>query len=175
MVSALGLLPLLAPGDTLVSAAVMGLAFAAALLSSALVLAVLRRLIPWSCHLVFILLITATSVTIIDRLLQAWLFQVRTDLGIYVPLIAVNPLLLSVLQETVLPQSPRQSLGYAAATAVAAGLLLAAAGLLRGLLGQAGLSLMGSAAGAFLVLGCLIALIRFLALRAGVTGLPSRP
>lgn len=165
MVSGLGLAPLLAPARSLMSGIGMGLAFAVLLLLCVLIIGALRRAIPWNARLPFILLITATSVTVLDRLMQAWLFDLHAELGIYLPLLAVNTLILATLEESVLGRPLRRSLAPAAVTAVAAFLLVAATGLLRGGLASAGLALMDSAAAAFLIIGCLIAGLRCLALR----------
>lgn len=179
MVSALGLSPLLAQCETLYSALVMGLAFVIALLSSVAVIGALRRLIPWSCRLIFILLVTATVVTILDRFMQAWLFDIHQMLGIYVPLIAMNALLLVTLEETALRRPLSQSLKTAAVTGVVVFVLLSGVGLMRECLGQggelmyaAGLPIMGTAAGMFLTLGCLIAAVRFLTVRSATTASP---
>lgn len=185
LVSALGLAPLLARSETLITALGMGMIFASAFLSSALIIGALRRFIPWSFRLIFILLITTTSVTIHDRFVQAWLFELHAELGIYIPLIAVNTLLMATLEETILRYPVRQTLKIACLSAVSALLVVAAVGLIRGLLGRGGLLLdaaallpggtvtgfaftgdglpvMGAAAGAFLTLGCVIAGLRYL-------------
>lgn len=169
MVSALGLSPLLARSETLYSGLVMGLAFVIALLSSVAIVGALRRFVPWSYRLIFILLVTATIVTILDRFMQAWLFELHQALGIYVPLMAMNALLLVTLEETALRRPLWHSLKTAAATGSAVFMILVVAGLLRQWLGQGGammpaggLPIMGTAAGAFLTLGCLIAAVRFL-------------
>lgn len=179
MVGALGLSPLLARSETAATALLMGLTFIIVLLSSAAVIATLRHLVPRTYRLIFILLVTATIVTILDRFMQAWLFDLRQAVGIYVPLIAMNALLLCTLEETALRHSLARTLKSAAVTGVAVFALLAAAGLIRNLSGQgaelmhaAGLPLMGTAAGAFLTLGCLIAAVRFLTLRSAATASP---
>jgi len=149
----------------------LGLSFVITLLSSVAVIGALRHFISSLYRLAFILLVTATIVTILDRVMQAWLFELRLTLGMYVPLMAMNALLLCMLEEVALRRSLPQSLKQAAAAGMAVFAILAAAGLIRGSLGQGGelvfavgLPIMETAAGAFLVLGCLIAAIRFLAL-----------
>lgn len=169
MVSGLGLSPLLAPCKSLDTAVAMALVFAVASVLSAAVTGALRCLIPRDYRPVFILLITATIVTILDRYLQVWLFDIHGRLGIYVYLVAMNSLLLAVLEESALRREPAGTMKNVIATAAAVAVILVLAGTVRDLLGQggaiplsAGLPVMGSAAGAFLVLGCVLAGLRFL-------------
>jgi electron transport complex protein RnfE len=175
-VALLGLCPLLAKSTTLLSGACMGATAAVVLLGSAASLVACRRLVPASAPLIFLLLLTAAWVSVADLALQAWLFSLRQTLGAYVPLIAANCLLLSVLEERVLREGGA-ALRHACLTGAwiilgatvvggirelaAGGTLLADAALIGLAPPQTGggtfLALMHAPAGALLALGVLAA------------------
>jgi electron transport complex protein RnfE len=103
--TALGVAPLVVMVQTLLSAAVMSLSFSAALILSMLSVSLIRRLIPSVFRLPFILLISSSWVTVIDILLQTYFYEMRISLDVYVPLIAMNSLLLWMLEENSLKRS----------------------------------------------------------------------
>jgi len=176
----LGLCPLLAKGTTLISGACLGATAALALCGSACCLLACRRLVPPSASVIFLLFLTAAWVSVIDLGLQTWLYPLRQELGIYVPLIAANCLVLSTLEERMLGEGTRAALArvflvgggvvlsVAAAGAIrelaATGTLLGDAGLLgfipAGSGAGAGLAVMHAPAGAFLTLALLAALLQ---------------
>ena len=180
----LGLCPLLAKGTTLLTAACLGAAAAVVLCGSAWCLLACRRLVPASAPVVFILLLTAAWVSVIDLALQYWLFPLRQALGIYVPLIAANVLVLSTLEERMLAEGTVTAFGRACAMGVWVFACAAVAGGLRELVTSGvllgDLSLLGSGqdaaspavfalikapAGAFLTLAALAALLQTVLLR----------
>ena len=176
-----GLTPLLAVSTTLLGGLAAGLACFFILLLSGATVVCLRGLIPARLRLVYLLLIAATWTTVVDLALQAGALPVREQLGVYLPLLAMNTALLHQLAR--LASEARQgakaqglALLKQGATAVA---LLALAGLLReavarggvltdgqglglaGLFSPAplapGLSLFEQPAGAFIAFGLLLA------------------
>jgi electron transport complex protein RnfE len=178
----LGLCPLLATGTTLLSGACLGAAAAIMLCGSASCLLVCRRFVPASAPMIFLLLLTAGWVSVIDLSLQYWWFPLRQGLGIYVPLMAANCLLLSTLEERMLRGGGGAAFGETCRVAgwvlvcvaaagglrelAATGVLLGDAGLL-GLrspfaAGGSGLAVLRAPAGAFLALGLLAALLQFI-------------
>ncbi|NIN36138.1 MAG: hypothetical protein GTO60_13990, partial [Gammaproteobacteria bacterium] len=72
---------------------------------SMLSVSLFRRLIPHDYRLLFILLISSSWVTVIDLLLLAAIYEIRTGLDFYVPLIAMNSLLLWILEDASLKNS----------------------------------------------------------------------
>lgn len=186
-VSALGMAPLAAKSATLLSALTIVATAAGVLLLSSLSVSMLRRAIPHAYRLAYILIITATWASVFDLLLQAFLYEIRMSLEIYIPLIAMNSLLLMLLEDGALQLSvPACVKGSLAASAVLF-LVLVPTGFVREVLTQgalltdayllfpsaserpvpmfpesAGLALFDSAAGALLVLGCMLALINLL-------------
>ena len=77
--------------------------------------------------------VTATVVALSERLLQAWYYELSVDLGIYLPLLAMNALLLGGMQEYVLRQPFRQSCLAALVMAVVVLLVCIVVGIVRGL------------------------------------------
>ena len=176
-----GLTPLLAVSATLLSGLAAGLACFFILLLSGATVFCLRGFIPARLRLVYLLLIAATWTTVVDLALQAGALPVREQLGVYLPLLAMNTALLHQLAR--LAAEARQgakeqglALLQHGLTAVA---VLALVGLLReaaarggaltdapglGLAGlfspaplTAGLSLFAQPAGAFIAFGLLLA------------------
>lgn len=174
--TALGLSPLAAKCTTVSSGAGMGMVFALVLILSSVCLLISRRFIPYRFQFIFILLVTATWASIIDMGLQAWFFQLSMTLDIYVFLTAVNALLLTFLQQSPLLESPASVYKKTAITAAGVFMFIVVTGSVRELLGQGALlgspvlfpqslSLFNSAAGAFIVLGILMALIKSLTIK----------
>lgn len=176
-----GLTPLLAVSATLLSGLAAGLACFFILLLSGATVICLRGLIPARLRLVYLLLIAATWTTVVDLALQAGALPVREQLGVYLPLLAMNTALLHQLAR--LASEARQGAKEQGLALLKQGLtavaLLALVGLLReaaarggvltdgeglglaGLFSPAplapGLSLFDQPAGAFIAFGLLLA------------------
>src|SRR5687768_7071423 len=88
--AALGLAPLVAKSATFLSALTISLGFTLVFLFSSVSLALIRNLVPQRFRLVFILLICSVWVSVFDLLLQAYAYDMRVALQIYVPLLAMN-------------------------------------------------------------------------------------
>ena len=196
--SLVGLTPLLAVCTTLLSGLCMGLAFLAALTLSEITVSCVRRMIPTRFSLIYLLLIAATWVSVIDLLMQVWSYALREQLGIYLYLLAMNTTLLLHLETFPLRQGLRENILAGLGTAVTGVTLLTATGLIRELAGQGGvltdirllaqvewlsglqparlfnggLHLFNAGAGAFIVFGLLLAL-RFSIIRCAVKLRPS--
>ena len=90
----LGLCPTLAVTTSLENAIGMGLAATFVLVCSNALVSALRRLIPSAVHIPCYIVIIATFVTAIDLLMQAYLPGLSASLGIFIPLIVVNCIIL---------------------------------------------------------------------------------
>jgi Na+-translocating ferredoxin:NAD+ oxidoreductase subunit E len=90
----LGICPALAVTTNVKSAIAMGLATTFVLLFSNLMISLLRKRITYNIKIFAFFIITAAFTTIADLLLQAFFPELSKALGIYVPLIAVNGLVL---------------------------------------------------------------------------------
>jgi len=90
----LGLCPTLAVTTSLENALGMGLAATFVLVCSNALVSALRRVIPAAVHIPCYIVIIATFVTAIDLLMQAYLPDLSASLGIFIPLIVVNCVIL---------------------------------------------------------------------------------
>lgn len=93
-VKLLGLCPLLAMSHSLVTALALGLAMLGVMLVSSVVIALLRKHLAHTLRLLVCLLLIAASVCGVELLMQAFAWQLHQALGIYLPLIAANYLVL---------------------------------------------------------------------------------
>jgi electron transport complex protein RnfE len=90
----LGLCPTLAVTTSLENALGMGMAASFVLICSNVIVSALRRVIPEAVHIPCYIVIIATFVTAIDLLMQAYLPALSESLGIFIPLIVVNCVIL---------------------------------------------------------------------------------
>jgi electron transport complex protein RnfE len=90
----LGLCPTLAVTTSLENAIGMGMAATFVLVCSNALVSALRRVIPAAVHIPCYIVIIATFVTAIDLLMQAYLPELSASLGIFIPLIVVNCVIL---------------------------------------------------------------------------------
>lgn len=90
----LGLCPTLAVTTSLENAIGMGLAATFVLICSNALVSALRKYIPGAVHIPCYIVIIATFVTAIDLLMQAYLPALSESLGIFIPLIVVNCIIL---------------------------------------------------------------------------------
>ena len=90
----LGLCPTLAVTSSLVNGAGMGLSTMAVLVLSNMVISMLRNIIPNGVRVPAFIVIVASFVTILQFLLEAYLPSLNSALGIYIPLIVVNCIIL---------------------------------------------------------------------------------
>ncbi len=90
----LGMCPTLAVTTGAVNGVGMGLSTAAVLVMSNLMISLLRKIIPNSVRMPAYIVIVASFVTIIEMLLHAFVTPVYDSLGIFIPLIVVNCIIL---------------------------------------------------------------------------------
>ena len=86
--------PTLAVTSSMVNGAGMGLSTMAVLVMSNLVISLLRKIIPNGVRVPAFIVIVASFVTILQFLLEAYLPSLNKALGIYIPLIVVNCIIL---------------------------------------------------------------------------------
>ena len=90
----LGTCPTLAVTTSMESAVGMGLAASAVLICSNIVISALRKIIPQKVRIPAYIVIIAGFVTIVQMLVRAFLPQIDEMLGVYLPLIVVNCIIL---------------------------------------------------------------------------------
>ena len=90
----LGMCPTLAVTTSAINGAGMGLASTVVLALSNVMISLLRKIIPSSVRMPAFIVIVASFVTIVDFLMQGYLPDLYVSLGIYIPLIVVNCIIL---------------------------------------------------------------------------------
>lgn len=93
-VQMLGMCPTLAVTTSAINGAGMGLATTVILTMSNLMIALLRKCIPDKVRIPAFIVIIASFVTIVQFLMQAYVPDLYTNLGIFIPLIVVNCIIL---------------------------------------------------------------------------------
>ncbi len=95
LIQLLGLCPLLAISNTLVNALGLGIATLLTVLLTNTAVSLLRPFLYHAIRIPVFVIIIAGLVTMIERLMEAWLFDLHQTLGIFVPLIVTNCLILA--------------------------------------------------------------------------------
>ncbi len=90
----LGMCPTLAVTSTLMNGLGMGLTTMVVLTASNIIISLLRNIIPDGVRMPAFIVIVASFVTIVQFLLEAYLPSLNASLGIYIPLIVVNCIIL---------------------------------------------------------------------------------
>ena len=91
----LGLCPLLAVSSNLVNAVSLGLATIVVMMLSNFAISALRALIPYEIRIPVFILIIAALVTVVDLSFNAFLHDMYLVLGIFIPLIVTNCIVLA--------------------------------------------------------------------------------
>ena len=90
----LGMCPTLATTTSAINGLGMGLSTTAVLMFSNLLISALRKIIPDRVRIPAFIVIVASFVTIIQLLLQGYMQSLNKALGVYIPLIVVNCIIL---------------------------------------------------------------------------------
>lgn len=90
----LGMCPTLAVTTSVVNGIGMGLSTTAVLICSNMVISMLRKFIPGKIRIASYIVIVAGFVTVVEMLLNAYVPALSASLGIYIPLIVVNCIIL---------------------------------------------------------------------------------
>ncbi|MDP4152131.1 MAG: electron transport complex subunit E [Bacillota bacterium] len=176
----LGMCPTLAVTTSVQNGIGMGLAATAVLICSNVAISLLRKIIPGKIRIAAYVVIIAGFVTMVDLLMQAYLPALSKVLGIYIPLIVVNCIILARAEAFASKSKPFPSfldglgmgLGFTFALTILASV--------RELIGNGtilGINLLGAnypkvimmilPAGGFLTLGFLVAGVQYLKQRKG--------
>jgi electron transport complex protein RnfE len=91
----LGMCPVLAVTTSALNGAVMGLAATSVLLGSSVVISIVRKLIPQKVRIPVFIVVIATFVTIVDFVIHGASYKLYKALGIFIPLIVVNCIILA--------------------------------------------------------------------------------
>lgn len=179
----LGMCPTLAVTTSAGNGLGMGVSTMLVLIFSNIFISLLRKFIPDKVRIAAYVVIIASFVTVVEMLLKAYALSISNSLGIYIPLIVVNCIILGRAEA----YASKNNILSSAIDGVAMGLgftcALTLIGAVRELLGNGslfGLSLFGEAfkpvsmmilpPGAFLTLGILLAVINLIKTRKGGNG-----
>ena len=110
LIQILGLCPLLAVTTNLVNGAMLSLATILVMALSGFAIASLRNLIPHEIRIPVFILIVAALVTIVDLLFNAKLHDLYLILGIFIPLIVTNCIVLARVEAYAAKNPPVQSI-----------------------------------------------------------------
>ena len=169
-VQVIGMCPTLAVTSSAINGIGMGLSTAVVLTCSNIVISLLRKVIPDKIRIPAFIVVIATFVTIVQMLLKAYLPSLDAALGLYIPLIVVNCLILARAEAYASKSTPVASAVDGIGMGLGFTLGLGVLGAVREILGAGtifGLSIFGAAyepallfilpPGAFLSLGFLLA------------------
>jgi electron transport complex protein RnfE len=136
LVIMLGLCPTLAVSTSTINGLGMGMAFAFVVLGSNIVISLLRKFIPNEVRIPSFIVIISTFVTIADYSLKAYLPSLSSSLGVFVPLIVVNCIVMgraeSFACKNTVPASILDALGMSVGFTV----VIALIGFIREILGN---------------------------------------
>lgn len=90
----LGMCPTLAVTTQAINGVGMGLATTVVLISSNLVISSLRKFIPARVRIPSFIVIIASFVTMVDMVMEGFYFELHKELGLFIPLIVVNCIIL---------------------------------------------------------------------------------
>jgi electron transport complex protein RnfE len=173
----LGLCPTLAVTNGMKPALTMACSVAFVLICANVVISLIRNLLKPHLRIVVFTLTIATFVTIADRFLAAYLFQMSKTLGPYIPLIIVNCLIICRCEVCASKQGVFTAASDGLGQAIGFGLALSSIAAVREILGTGkffGIQVLPDAwpdwvimvlpPGAFLTLGLLLGLVNWIGL-----------
>ena len=170
----LGMCPTLATTTSAINGMGMGLATASVLLCSNTVISLVKKLIPDSVRIPAYIVIIASFVTIVELCLKAWVPAISDSLGLFIPLIVVNCIVLGRAEAFAAKNSVFDSALDGLGMGLGFTLSLTVIGAIREFLGSGnifnisiypedyGMLIFILAPGAFIVLGLLMATIQHL-------------
>ena len=109
LVQVLGLCPLLAVTTNMVNGVMLSLATIMVMALSGIAIASLRNLIPYEIRIPIFILIVAALVTVVDLLFNAYLHSLYLILGIFIPLIVTNCIVLARVEAFAAKNPPLQA------------------------------------------------------------------
>jgi len=168
----LGLCPTLAVTKSVENGIGMGLATTFVLVCSNLLVSMLRNIIPAKVRIACFIVIIATFVTVVELVMQAYTYPLYLKLGIFIPLIVVNCIVLGRAEAFASKNSPILSIADGLGMGVGFTLSLASLGAVRECFGNGTLlghtvfgpgfqpfGFMIEAPGAFVCLGLMLCLM----------------
>ena len=171
----LGLCPILAVTKAVDTGVGMGIAFTFVLVCSNIIVSSLRTVIPKEVRIACYIVVIATFVTVVELMMQAFAYPLFLKLGIFIPLIVVNCVVLGRAEAFAAKNSVIKSLADGLGMGIGFTLSLFALGSIREIFGKGtffGLSVFGpsfepfsflvEAPGAFVSLGLMLCIMNML-------------
>ena len=167
----LGMCPTLGTTSSALNGMSMGLATMFVLICSNLVISLIKNLIPDMVRIPSFIVVIASFVTLLQMLMQAYLPDIYATLGLFIPLIVVNCIILGRAEAFAAKNGPVASIFDGIGMGLGFTIALTLLGAVREILGTGeifGLTIMPEeygmlvfvlAPGAFIVLGYLIAIV----------------
>ncbi len=137
----LGLCPALAVTKTVENGIGMGMATTFVLVCSNILVSALRKVIPSKVRIACFIIIIATFVTVVELLMQAFAYPLFLKLGIFIPLIVVNCIVLGRAEAFASKNPIVPSFADGLGIGIGFTLALAALGAVRELLGAGTLTI----------------------------------
>ena len=173
LVQLLGMCSTLAITTTISNGIGMGLSVTIILTLSNIFISVLRKIIPDQVRIACYIVVIAGFVTMVDLLLQAFFPDIAESLGVFIPLIVVNCIILARAESFASKNKPAAAAVDGICQGIGYTLVLLIISAIREFLGSGALagnqlfpaeysaSLIAQPVGGFLTLGCLIALMQW--------------
>ncbi|MDA3788262.1 MAG: electron transport complex subunit E [Desulfobacula sp.] len=139
----LGLCPVLAVTKSVENGIGMGVATTFVLVFSNLLISLLRNVIPSKVRIACYIVIIATFVTIVELVMQAYTYELFLKLGIFIPLIVVNCIVLGRAEAFASKNGPVLSIADGLGIGLGFTLSLAALGAVREILGSGTITIWG--------------------------------
>ncbi|OQY52666.1 MAG: electron transport complex subunit RsxE [Desulfobacteraceae bacterium 4572_89] len=139
----LGLCPTLAVTKSVENGIGMGIATTFVLVFSNFLISLLRNVIPSKVRIASYVVIIATFVTIVELVMQAYTYELFLKLGIFIPLIVVNCIVLGRAEAFANKNGPVLSIADGLGMGIGFTASLAALGAVRELLGNGTLTIWG--------------------------------
>ncbi len=171
----LGLCPVLAVTTTVENGIGMGIATTFVLVCANTLVSLLRNIIPSRVRIACFILIIATFVTLVELLMQAFAYPLFLALGIFIPLIVVNCVVLGRSEAFASKNRPINAIADGLGIGIGFTLSLGALGAVREVLGNGtflGMEVFGpsfvpftfmiEAPGAFVGLGLMLCIMNFI-------------
>jgi electron transport complex protein RnfE len=136
LVQVLGLCPTLAITTSLINSFSLGLATTFVMAMSNFAVSALRSFIPYEIRIPVFILIIAALVTVVDLAMNAWLHDLYLILGIFIPLIVTNCIVLARVEAFAAKNPVAASTLDGAMMGIGLTLVLSVLGIVRELIGQ---------------------------------------
>lgn len=171
----LGMCPTLGTSTSIINGLGMGLSATAVLICSNFFISILRKFIPAKIRIASYIVIIAGFVTAVDMALKAYLPEISASLGVFIPLIVVNCIILARAESFASKNTPGKSAVDGLCMGLGFTVALVILSAIRELLGNGsllGFSVLGSTypkaimmilpPGGFIVLGIVLGVINMI-------------